>query len=84
LGRLVEWRKQRVDQHAKRRRVGRPVIPLAMHQAEGRTVGDACKRLADAGADVVGLNCIRGPATYAASAARDPRSAPEAGAEGLR
>ncbi|MEO8755904.1 MAG: homocysteine S-methyltransferase family protein, partial [Casimicrobiaceae bacterium] len=24
---------------------------------------DACKRLADAGADVVGLNCIRGPAT---------------------
>ena len=26
-------------------------------------VVDACKRLADAGADVVGLNCIRGPAT---------------------
>src|SRR6266700_7475456 len=43
------------------------VITLAMHQAdvtrEGWTVGDACKRLADAGADVVGLNCIRGPAT---------------------
>jgi len=43
------------------------VITLAMHQAdvtrENWSVGDACKRLADAGADVVGLNCIRGPAT---------------------
>lgn len=43
------------------------VITLAMHQAdvtrEGWSVGDACRRLADAGADVVGLNCIRGPAT---------------------
>jgi betaine-homocysteine S-methyltransferase len=43
------------------------VITLAMHQAtvtrEQWTVADACKRLADAGADVVGLNCIRGPAT---------------------
>jgi betaine-homocysteine S-methyltransferase len=43
------------------------VITLAMHQAtvtrEDWTVTDACKRMADAGADVVGLNCIRGPAT---------------------
>jgi betaine-homocysteine S-methyltransferase len=43
------------------------VITLAMHQAdvtrEGWSVGDTCKRLADGGADVVGLNCIRGPAT---------------------
>jgi betaine-homocysteine S-methyltransferase len=43
------------------------VITLAMHQAdvtrENWTVAEACKRLADAGADVVGLNCIRGPAT---------------------
>ena len=43
------------------------VITLAMHQAdvtrENWTVADACKRLQDAGADVVGLNCIRGPAT---------------------
>src|SRR6478672_10317517 len=43
------------------------VITLAMHQAdvtrEHWTVADACKRIADAGADVVGLNCIRGPAT---------------------
>ena len=43
------------------------VITLAMHKAdvtrEDWTVADACQRLADAGADVVGLNCIRGPAT---------------------
>ena len=43
------------------------VITLAMHQAnvtrENWSVTDACKRIADAGADVVGLNCIRGPAT---------------------
>ena len=43
------------------------VITLAMHQAavtrDNWTVADACKRIADAGADVVGLNCIRGPAT---------------------
>jgi betaine-homocysteine S-methyltransferase len=43
------------------------VITLAMHQEEvtreGWSTADACRRLADAGADVVGLNCIRGPAT---------------------
>lgn len=43
------------------------VITLAMHQAdvtrENWRVADACRKLADAGADVVGLNCIRGPAT---------------------
>jgi betaine-homocysteine S-methyltransferase len=43
------------------------VITLAMHKAdvtrEDWSVADACKRLEAAGADVVGLNCIRGPAT---------------------
>ena len=43
------------------------VITLAFHQEpltrEGWTVAEAAKRLAGAGADVVGLNCIRGPAT---------------------
>ena len=43
------------------------VITLAMHQAdvtrEEWSAPEACKRLADAGADVVGLNCIRGPET---------------------
>lgn len=43
------------------------VMTLAMHQAdvtrENWSVADACRRLQDAGADVVGLNCIRGPQT---------------------
>jgi betaine-homocysteine S-methyltransferase len=43
------------------------VVTLALHRQprtrEGWTPEDACKRLADAGADVVGLNCIRGPRT---------------------
>jgi len=43
------------------------VITLAFHQApetrEGWSAAESCKRLADAGADVVGLNCIRGPRT---------------------
>jgi betaine-homocysteine S-methyltransferase len=43
------------------------VVTLAVHAQpdtrEGWTPADACKRLEDAGADVVGLNCIRGPRT---------------------
>jgi betaine-homocysteine S-methyltransferase len=43
------------------------VVTLAAHQegttGEGWSPEDACKRLANAGADVVGLNCIRGPKT---------------------
>ncbi len=43
------------------------VVTLSIHQEpqtrEGWTPEEACKRLEDAGADVVGLNCIRGPRT---------------------
>lgn len=43
------------------------VVTLAIHQdpetREGWAPAEACRRLADAGAAVVGLNCIRGPAT---------------------
>jgi betaine-homocysteine S-methyltransferase len=43
------------------------VITLAVHRTpetrDGWTPEDACKRLEDAGAAVVGLNCIRGPRT---------------------
>ena len=43
------------------------VVTLAIHQEpetrEGWTPEEACRRLEDAGADVVGLNCIRGPRT---------------------
>jgi betaine-homocysteine S-methyltransferase len=43
------------------------VVTLAIHRApetrEGWTPEEGCQRLAAAGADVVGLNCIRGPQT---------------------
>ena len=43
------------------------VITLAIHQEavtrEGWSPEDTCKRLEDAGADFVGLNCARGPRT---------------------
>ena len=43
------------------------VVTLAVHRApetrDGLPPAEACARLADAGADVVGLNCIRGPRT---------------------
>ena len=43
------------------------VITLAIHKEtltrDGHTAAEACRRLEAAGADVVGLNCHRGPAT---------------------
>lgn len=50
------------------RKSGKPaVVTLAVHKKpqtrEGWTIAECCKRLADAGADVVGINCSRGPAT---------------------
>ena len=42
------------------------VVTLAVHRdglRDDYTVADACQRLKDAGADVVGMNCIRGPNT---------------------
>jgi betaine-homocysteine S-methyltransferase len=50
------------------KRAGLPaVVTLAIHRLaetrEGWTPSEACMRLEQAGADVVGLNCIRGPQT---------------------
>ena len=43
------------------------VVTLVIHQEpdmrDGLSASEACKQLEDAGADVVGLNCSRGPAT---------------------
>ena len=43
------------------------VVTLVIHQAvttrDGYSVAEACRALADGGADVVGLNCCRGPST---------------------
>jgi len=50
------------------------VMTLALHRRgvlrDGPTPEEACKRLADAGADVVGLNCSRGPRTMLPHLAR--------------
>tara|TARA_B100000676_G_C17936681_1_gene764004 strand:+ start:388 stop:1032 length:645 start_codon:yes stop_codon:yes gene_type:complete len=58
------------------RQTGLPsVITMAIHRDpetyEGLSPEDCCKRLEDAGADVVGLNCIRGPDTMLPDAAKD-------------
>ena len=53
------------------------VVTLAIHRdprtREGWTPEEACRRLADAGAAVVGLNCIRGPQTMLPLLRGDPR-----------
>jgi len=45
----------------------RAAVTMAIHREpatrDGMTPEDCCRMLADAGADVVGLNCIRGPHT---------------------
>ena len=45
----------------------RAVVTMTIHREamtrDGMTPEDCCRMLADAGADVVGLNCIRGPRT---------------------
>ena len=56
------------------RRSSRSPIHRAPETREGWTPEDACARLADAGADVVGLNCIRGPRTMMPLLVRDPRA----------
>jgi betaine-homocysteine S-methyltransferase len=50
------------------KRAGKPAVvtlsvPREGKMRDGAPAADACKRLEDAGADVVGLNCARGPAT---------------------
>src|SRR5207248_1912185 len=57
------------------------VVTIAMHQEpvtrDGLTPEEACRRLEEAGATVVGLNCIRGPRPHhiravAEAAGREP------------
>src|SRR6266850_7026204 len=50
------------------KRSGKPAVmtlsvPRERRMRDGATAAEACKRLEGAGADVVGLNCARGPAT---------------------
>ncbi|MBA2741332.1 MAG: homocysteine S-methyltransferase family protein [Actinobacteria bacterium] len=68
VGETFTWGEEALLALAVIKATGLPsVITLAVHQEgstrEGWTPEDACKRLEDAGADVVGLNCTRGPKT---------------------
>ena len=68
IGETFSWGEEALLALETIKQTGLPaVITLSIHQEpatrEGWTPEDACKRLEDAGADVVGLNCIRGPQT---------------------
>src|SRR5206468_3393107 len=55
-------------------------VPREGHLREGWTAAEACRRLEDAGADVVGMNCARGPATMLPLRRAAPRPQPGRGA----
>src|SRR5215211_2097321 len=68
IGETFSWGEEALIALDVIKRAGKPaVITLAMHQEpvtrDGWLPEDACARLEEAGADVVGLNCIRGPRT---------------------
>ncbi|MGI8864707.1 MAG: homocysteine S-methyltransferase family protein [Solirubrobacteraceae bacterium] len=68
IGETFSWAQEALLATEVIRETGRPaVITLAIHREpstrEGWTPEEACRRLEAAGADVVGLNCIRGPHT---------------------
>jgi betaine-homocysteine S-methyltransferase len=68
IGETFSWGEEALIALDVIRQTGLPtVITLAIHQQpetrEGWSPEEACRRLDEAGADVVGLNCIRGPKT---------------------
>jgi len=68
VGETYTWGSEALLAVEEIKRAGLPaVVTLSIHQSgrvrEGWTPEDACRRLEQAGADVVGLNCGRGPAT---------------------
>lgn len=68
IGETFSWGEEALIALDVIRQTGLPaVVTLSIHQEpatrEGWTPAEACKRLEEAGADVVGVNCIRGPRT---------------------
>jgi betaine-homocysteine S-methyltransferase len=68
IGETFSWAQEALIALDVIRQTGVPaVITLAVHRApetrEGWPPDEACRRIEDAGATVVGLNCIRGPRT---------------------
>jgi betaine-homocysteine S-methyltransferase len=68
IGETFGWLAEALIALEEIRKSGKPaVMTMVQHSRgttpEGLSIADACKRLEDAGAAVVGLNCSRGPAT---------------------
>jgi betaine-homocysteine S-methyltransferase len=68
IGETFSWAKEAILATEMIKQAGLPaVITLVVHRRpetrEGWSPAEACRRLEDAGADVVGLNCSRGPQT---------------------
>jgi betaine-homocysteine S-methyltransferase len=68
IGETFSWTGEAITATEVIKATGLPaVITLTPHSdpdtRDGRTVADACREVEAAGADVVGLNCARGPAT---------------------
>jgi betaine-homocysteine S-methyltransferase len=68
IGETFSWGEEALIALDVIKQTGKPaVVTLALHQQpvtrEGWTAMDACQRLEERGADVAGLNCIRGPRT---------------------
>jgi betaine-homocysteine S-methyltransferase len=68
VGETFSWGEEALSALDVIKRAGKPaVMTLVPHQdpttREGWSPAEACRRLEDAGADVVGLNCSRGPRT---------------------
>ena len=68
IGETLSWGEEALIALDVIKQTGKPaVITMALHQhpvtREGWEAADICRRLEEAGADVVGMNCIRGPRT---------------------
>jgi betaine-homocysteine S-methyltransferase len=68
IGETFSWTEEALIALEAMRATGLPtVMTMTIHHEpetrEGHSAAESCRRLADAGADVVGLNCSRGPAT---------------------
>ena len=68
IAETISWGEEAIVATEAIKAAGLPaVVTLAMHRTaetrEGWSPAEACRRLEHAGADVVGLNCSRGPAT---------------------
>jgi betaine-homocysteine S-methyltransferase len=79
IGETISWLGEALIALEEARKSGKPVaLTMVLHRpgvtSEGLAIEEACQRLEAAGADVVGLNCSRGPATMLPAIARIRRA----------